>query len=191
AEVRIPFKSLRYSTGDEHRWGLQVLRHVQRTGHEDTWTDARRGSSSFLGPSGTMTGLHDLERGIVVEAQPFVTASSAAQRNALDRLERGDLEASAGLNARFGFANASIDATINPDFSQVESDAGLVTANERFALFVPEQRPFFLEGIELFGAPNRLVYTRRIVDPVGGAKVTGKVGKWGVAYLSALDDQGA
>ncbi len=188
AEVRIPFKSLRYATGSEQRWGLQILRNVQRTGHEDSWTDALRGSATFLGQSGTMTGLRDLQRGMVIEAQPFITAASSARRDALDRLERGDLESSAGLNARFGFANASIDATINPDFSQVESDVGLVTANERFALFIPEQRPFFLEGIELFGSPNQLVYTRRIVQPVAGGKLTGKWGPWGVAYLNALDD---
>ncbi len=188
AEMRIPFKSLRYATGSEHRWRIQVLRNVQRTGHEDTWTDAIRGSASFLGQSGTMVGLHDLERGIVLEAQPFITASSSAQRDALDRFDRGNPESNAGLNARFGFANASIDATINPDFSQVESDVGLVTANERFALFVPEQRPFFLEGIELFGSPNQLVYTRQIVDPVAGGKLTGKWGPWGIAYLNALDE---
>ncbi|HEX5580976.1 MAG TPA: DUF5916 domain-containing protein, partial [Gemmatimonadaceae bacterium] len=190
AEVRIPFKSLRYASGDEQRWGIQVLRHVQRTGHENTWTDARRGSASFLGQSATMTGLRDMRHGVVVETQPFVTASSRAARDAsTDRLERGDLETSAGVNARFGFANAAIDATINPDFSQVESDAGLVTANERFALFVEERRPFFLEGIELFGSPNQLVYTRRIVEPVAGAKLTGKWGPWSVAYLSALDEE--
>ncbi|HEY0972347.1 MAG TPA: DUF5916 domain-containing protein [Gemmatimonadales bacterium] len=190
AEVRIPFRSLRYASGDEHRWGLQILRNVQRTGHEDTWTDALRGSASFLGQSATMTGLRDMRHGMVVEAQPFVTASSRAARDPLtDRLERGSLETSAGVNARFGFANAAIDATINPDFSQVESDAGLVTANERFALFVEERRPFFLEGIELFGSPNQLVYTRRIVEPVAGAKLTGKWGPWSVAYLSALDEE--
>jgi hypothetical protein len=191
AEVRIPFKSLRYAAADERQWGLQLLRNVQRTGHEDTWTDALRGSASFLGQSGTMTGLRGMRRGVVLEAQPFITASSSATRDALDRLERGDPRSSVGLNARLAFANAAIDATINPDFSQVESDVGLVTANERFALFVPEQRPFFLEGIELFGSANQLVYTRRIVEPVAGAKLTGKWGPWGVAYLSALDDDRA
>ena len=65
---------------------------------------------------------------------------------------------------------------MNPDFSQVESDAGQVTVNERFALFYPEKRPFFLEGIELFATPNQLVYTRQIVEPIAGGKVTGKVG---------------
>ena len=91
----------------------------------------------------------------------------------------------AGLNLRLGFTSYALDATINPDFSQVESDAGQVTVNERFALFFPEKRPFFLEGIELFGSPQTLVYTRRIVDPKAGAKLTGKFGQLGVAHLTA------
>lgn len=192
AEIRIPFTSLRYPSGDSQKWGINVTRNVQRTGHEDVWTDAARGANSFLGQSATMTGLHGLKRGVVVETQPFVTASMAGARDPLtDRFDREAMETNVGANLRLGFASISLDATINPDFSQVESDAGLVTANERFSLFVAERRPFFLEGIELFAAPNQLVYTRRIVDPVGGAKVTGKLGRWGVAYLSALDDQGA
>ena len=97
----------------------------------------------------------------------------------------------AGLNFRLGFTSYALDATINPDFSQVESDAGQVTVNERFALFFPEKRPFFLEGIELFGSPQTLVYTRRIVDPKAGAKLTGKFGQLGVAHLTAVDETGA
>ena len=191
AELRIPFTSLRYPSGDEQQWGINVTRTVQRTGHEDSWVDARRGANSFLAQSAVMTGLHGLERGLVVEAQPFVTVSATGARDPLtDRFARGSAKTSVGANARLGFAAVSIDATVNPDFSQVESDAGLVTANERFSLFVDERRPFFLEGIELFAAPNQLVYTRRIVDPIGGAKVTGKIGRWGVAYLAALDDPG-
>ena len=82
----------------------------------------------------------------------------------------------------------ALDATVNPDFSQVESDAGQVTVNQRFALFYPEKRPFFLEGIELFNTPNQLVYTRQIVDPIGGGKFTGKIGSLSVAHLTALDE---
>lgn len=189
AEIRIPFTSLRYPSGDSQQWGINFTRNVQRTGHEDSWTDAVKGSNSFLAQFAILHGLHGLKRGVVVEAQPFITSSVAGARDAItDRFDRGSAETNVGANLRLGFASVSLDATINPDFSQVESDAGLVTANERFSLFVDEKRPFFLEGIELFGAPNRLVYTRRIVDPIGGAKVTGKLGKWGIAYLSALDE---
>ena len=79
---------------------------------------------------------------------------------------REETDVNPGANLHFGFTNLSIDATVNPDFSQVESDAGQVTVNERFALFYAEKRPFFLEGIELFSTPNQLVYTRQIVAPL-------------------------
>jgi hypothetical protein len=190
-EVRIPFKSLRFPGGGAQRWGLNIVRDVKRTGSEDTWTDARRANASFLTQSGTIDGLHDLHRGVVAEIQPFVTAAaSGAVDPESGRFSRGDVDPSAGANLKLGFTNMALDATVNPDFSQVESDAGLVTINERFALFLPERRPFFLEGIELFSTPNQLVYTRQVVDPVAGAKLTGKFGKLNVAYLGAVDDAG-
>ena len=187
-EIRIPFKSLRYPGGEQQSWGFNVTRVVQRTGYTDTWTDVRRASASFIGQEGAIGGLHDLKRGVAVEAQPFVTATAnGALDDATGSFERDDVNPDAGLNFRLGFTSYSLDATVNPDFSQVESDAGQVTVNERFALFYPEKRPFFLEGIELFGTPNTLVYTRRIVDPKAGAKFTGKFGQLGVAYLAAVD----
>ena len=188
-EVRIPFKSLRYPTTDGAMWGLNVLRKTQRTGREDTWTDARR-VASFLAQSGQMAGIGEVQRGVVTEVQPFVTASANGTRAADGSFSRPSPDLSTGANLRFGFTNASIDATLNPDFSQVESDAAQVTVNERFALFFAEKRPFFLEGIELFSTPNQLVYTRRIVDPIGGVKFTGKSGGTGFAVLSALDQSG-
>lgn len=186
-EVRIPFKSLRYPGNGPQTWGINVKRKTQRTGYEDTWTDAKR-VASFLAQSGTIDGLRDLERGVVVEMQPFVTGSNAGARQPDGDFERDAGDLNAGANLRLGFTNLSIDATLNPDFSQVESDAGLITVNQRFALFVAEKRPFFLEGIELFSTPNQLVYTRRIVDPITGGKVTGKFGPLGVAHLTAVDD---
>jgi len=76
-----------------------------------------------------------------------------------------------------------VDTTVIPDFSQIEADAAQVTVNQRFALYYPEKRPFFLEGIDMFATPNQLVYTRQIADPIAGAKLTGKLGSWNVAYL--------
>ncbi len=97
-----------------------------------------------------------------------------------------------GFNVRLGVrTNVTLDGTVNPDFSQVEADVGQILSNQRFALFFPEKRPFFLEGIEKFETPNRLIYTRRIVQPVAGAKFAGKVGDWNVGLLSAVDDQSA
>lgn len=190
-EIRIPFKSLRYSGTGPLTWGLNIKRTVQRTGHEDTWTDVRRGSASFLGQAGAITGLHDLRRGLVTEVQPVVTSSAKGLRLSPSRFRRDSVDLDPGLNVRLGFTNVAIDGTINPDFSQVESDAGLVTVNERFALFFPEKRPFFLEGIDLFSTPNQLVYTRRIAQPIAGGKVTGKLGPLGLAYLTAVDETAA
>ncbi len=189
-ELRIPFKSLRYPTADRQAWGLNVVRETRRTGYTDTWTNVRRASASFLAQGGLMTGLHDMKRGVVVEAQPFVTASANGARTPAGDFERGKMDGSAGMNVKLGFTAMTLDATWNPDFSQVEADQGVVTVNERFAIFFEERRPFFLEGIELFSTPNRLVYTREIVDPIAGAKFTGKFGRVGVAHLTAVDEAG-
>ncbi|MBA2627096.1 MAG: carbohydrate binding family 9 domain-containing protein [Gemmatimonadales bacterium] len=190
-EVRIPFKSLRFPGSGPQRWAVNFVRDTRRTGYQDTWTDVRRANASFLTQAGTLGGLHDLRRGVVTEVQPFVTAAAAGAVDATTGgFDRGAIDPSAGANLKLGFTNMALDATVNPDFSQVESDAGLVTVNERFALFLPERRPFFLEGIELFSTPNQLVYTRQIVDPVAGAKFTGKFGGLNVAYLGAVDDPG-
>jgi hypothetical protein len=190
-EVRIPFKSLRYPVGTNvQQWGINIERKTQRTGFVDTWPDTRRASASFLAQGGVLAGIHGMRRGVVFEAQPFATLNAPA--STVDgRLVRDDPEAAAGINVRLGFTSISLDATINPDFSQIEADVGQVTVNERFALFVPEKRPFFLEGIELFSTPNQLVYTRRVVEPRAGAKVTGKLGPLSIAYLSAVDRNGS
>ena len=188
-EIRIPFKSLRYPGNGAQTWGINVQRRIQRTGYDDTWTDTRRANASYLLQAGSITGLHDLQRGITTEVQPFVTAQANGQRTA-SGFDRENLSPSAGVNLRLGLSsNLSVDATYNPDFSQIESDASLVTVNERFALFFPEKRPFFLEGIELFAAPNQLIYTRQVVNPLVGGKVTTKIGRTNLANLIAIDEQ--
>ncbi len=188
-ELGIPFKSLRYPGGSGPLvWGLNVERRIPRSGYVDAWTNVRRGSASFLAQAGLLTGLHDLESGRVFEAQPFVTAAAEGARTPSGAFERGALETEAGLSVRLGLSpDVSIDATLNPDFSTVESDVGQVTINERFALFFPEKRPFFLESIDLFSSPHQLIYTRRVVEPIFGAKLTLKRGALNLAHLTAVD----
>ena len=189
-EVRIPFKSLRFPPSGKQDWGINVSRVTPSTNTVDTWVNTKRGAASFLSQSGVMQGIENVERGIVTEWQPFFTSSlNGARDPATGDFQRESTQNDVGVNLRLGFPAVSLDATINPDFSQVESDVGLVTANERFALFIPEKRPFFLEGIELFSTPNQLVYTRQVVAPSAGAKFTGKVGSLGIAHLTALDDR--
>ena len=188
-ELRIPFKSLRYQAADPQRWGLQVKRITQHSGHEDTWTPAVRANASFLVQGGHLLGLTGLRRGLVLEVDPELTASvTGAPRNATDgdHWGYGDPRTELGGNLRWGITpNYTANATINPDFSQVESDVGQVTVNERFALFFPEKRPFFLDGLEQYDTPGRLIYTRQIRDPIAGVKLTGKRGATALAYLGA------
>ena len=187
-EIRIPFKSIRYAGGGQQQWGLNVERMTQRTGYQDTWTDTRRANASFLVQSGTLDGLHDMHRGIVTEIQPEAIAAADGFRDSSGTYSRNGVDPSLGVNVRLGLSSSTtLSATYNPDYSQIESDAAQVTLNERFALYYPEKRPFFLENIESFNAPNRLIYTRQVAAPVWGGKVTGKAGRLSIAYLGAED----
>jgi hypothetical protein len=129
-----------------------------------------------------------MHRGLVLEATPTLTARA----NGTPRTNDGfsyDSQAEFGADARWGVKqDLTLNATINPDFSQVEADVGQVVLNERFALFYPEKRPFFLDGLELFDTPNQLIYTRRIVSPDGGVKLAGKLAGANVAAMIVQDD---
>lgn len=187
-EVRIPFKSLRYQSGETQDWGVQFVRTTQHTGNEDTWAPVVRASASYLVQSGSLKDLTGLRRGLVMDVNPEFTSRVDGAPAAPD-YRYGSVDPEIGANLRWGITqNLSLTATANPDFSQVEADVGQVTVNQRFALFFPEKRPFFLEGLEQFDTPNALIYTRRISSPVVGAKLTGKVGGTSVAYIGAVDD---
>jgi len=187
-EVRIPFKSLRYQGAAIQDWGIQIVRVTQHTAYEDTWTPVVRANASFLIQSGKLKGLTGMRRGLVMDLSPEFT-SRVDGAPAASAYRYGVVDPQLGANLRWGVTqNLSMTGTVNPDFSQVEADVGQVTVNERFAVFFPEKRPFFLEGLEQFDTPNALIYTRRISAPVGGAKLTGKVGGTGVAYIGAIDD---
>ena len=188
-EVRIPFKSLRYQEGDVQTWGIHILRQVQHTGFQNSWAPAVRANASFLGQAGTLTGLSGLQRGLVLEVTPSSTGRLDGRR-AGDGGWRYDETGSLGGDIRWGVTeNATINGTINPDFSQVEADVGQVVLNERFALFFPEKRTFFLEGLELLDTPRQLIYTRRIVEPEAGVKFAGKIGRVNAASVVALEDR--
>jgi hypothetical protein len=191
-EVRVPFKSLRYQSASVQSWGINFLRRVQHSGYEQTWTPAERGQTSFLAQSGTLVDMSGLKRGLVLDVNPVMTArASGAVASATDpswRYRREDPEF--GGNVRWGItANLTMNGTVKPDFSQVESDVGQVAFDPRAALFFPEKRPFFLEGSENFATPNQLVYTRRIGAPAAAAKLNGKIGDLNVGVLTAVDDE--
>ena len=190
-EVRIPFKSLKFQPAREQRWGINVTRQVQHSGAEDSWAPAKRARASFLSQSGHLVGLTELRRGLVLEFNPSVTSkTTGAPGTGGWDYSGGNPEL--GGSVRWGITNnLNLNATANPDFSQVESDAGQFLFDPRNELFFSEKRPFFLDGMEQFTTPNSLIYTRRIVQPVAAAKLTGKGFGTDIALLSAVDDPAA
>jgi hypothetical protein len=188
-ELRIPFKSLRFQSDAVQSWGINVVRHVQRTGESHTWTPVERTAPSFLGQSGLLADLAGFERGLVLDVNPVMTARRDGLRLPDGGWSTGATDPDLGLNLRWGItANLTANGTFNPDFSQVESDVGQPVYDPRSAVFFPEKRPFFLDASELYEVPNRLIYTRRVVQPVGAAKLSGTVSGTSVGFLSALDD---
>ncbi|HET9012023.1 MAG TPA: DUF5916 domain-containing protein, partial [Gemmatimonadaceae bacterium] len=190
-EVRIPFKSLKYQAADVQSWGLNVVRGVQHSGHEDSWAPARRAGLSFLAQSGVLEGLTGLRRGLVLDVNPEATqrTSGAAPAGPPTGWQYAAGRPELGGNVRWGISNnLTLNGTVNPDFSQIESDAGQFVFDPRQALFFQEKRPFFLDGIEQFTTPHSLIYTRTVVQPVGAVKLAGKLSGTSVAFLSAVDD---
>lgn len=187
-EVRIPLKSIRFQGTNEQSWSFQALRYVQHSGYQQTWTPARRGSAAFLGQSGTLTGFRDLQRETVLELNPELTAAITGGPATDGWRYKTSPEFGANLRWRI-VPNVTLNATARPDFSQVEADAAQIPGDTRFALFFPEKRPFFVDGSDQFDSPNGLIYTRRIVQPVAAAKMSGKFGRTNVALLSAVDDR--
>ena len=188
-EVRIPFKSIRFQPQREQSWGINVVRVVQHSGREDSWAPARRARASFLAQSGKLVGLTGLRRGVVLDFTPSVTSKTTGSDGGSGwQYVGGGPEL--GGTVRWGVTNnLNLNGTANPDFSQVESDVQQFVFDPRNELFFEEKRPFFLDGIEQFSTPNNLIYTRRIVQPVAAAKLTGKAFGTDLAVLSAVDDR--
>ena len=191
AEMAIPFKSLRYpgrETGVPHRWGFQVVREIKGKNQEnDVWAPMSRDVAGFHRQMGLMEGMTDLSTSRNLEFLPTFTA---IKFGSLDTTTGGfvnqDTDPQAGLNVKYGVtSNLTVDFTLNPDFSQIESDRPQIEVNQRFPLFFSELRPFFVEGAEIFDLPGPVtfVHTRTIVDPTWGAKLTGKAGRFAMTTI--------
>lgn len=197
AEYRVPLSSLRYPEGSDvtpQTWRIWVWRNYPRDYRYQLHSaPIPRGSSCYVCNSHELTGFRDLPRSRHLVVAPYATASAIEQRAPRADATWGEREedGEGGLDVKWSPTSSSaIDLTINPDFSQVESDEAQITANERFALFFPEKRTFFLEGADLFDTPFQAVYTRNITAPDWGARVTGKLGGTTYTALVAQDDGG-
>ncbi len=191
-EIRIPFSSLRYPRRDPQTWRIMLYRNRPRDFRYQMFT-ARlpRGGHCFICQSNYLVGLQRLPTGGGLVFAPYASGVyEQLPEGELGSSLDDDFDATGGFDAKWR-PNAStvIDATVNPDFSQIESDVALIAANERFALLYPEKRPFFLEGSELLLTPMQAIYTRTMTDPQWGARATGRAG--GLAYTAmAVQDEG-
>jgi len=210
-EVAVPFRSLRYEAGPGKPWGVHVLRIVRYLDEWDTWMPLRRESrdfrtatfTQFLEQAGRITGIENVGLERTLELIPTLTLSESGRRvRSLPPAPSSSIVAPAdpgrfvnqailadpGLTAKVSLSSGmTLDATLNPDFAQVEADQLVVTANQRFPIFFEEKRPFFLEGIDIFQTPLKAVHTRTIIDPDFAAKLTGKRGRNTLALLIASD----
>jgi hypothetical protein len=191
-EMRIPFASLRYRNVDPQTWSILLYRNYPRDFHYQFFS-ARlpRGGNCFVCRSNTLVGLERLPSGGHLVAAPYVSAGRDERPgDGLGTpLVADAIRAHVGLDVKFTpNADNALDLTVKPDFSQVESDVAQISANERFALFFPEKRPFFLEGIDLFQTPIQAVYTRTITAPRWGGRITGKGA--GIRYTALVADDG-
>jgi hypothetical protein len=193
-ELRVPFSSLRYREKNPAAWGIMLYRNYPRAYRYQFFTTRLpRGGSCFVCRANKLNGLQGLPSGGHLVVAPYVNTSRTGER--ADEpgapFVNGDPDADAGVDVKWTpGASTAIDVTVNPDFSQVESDVAQIGANERFALFYPEKRPFFLEGSELFRTPIQAVYTRTITSPRGGLRSTGKSGPLAYTALLAQDRGG-
>lgn len=212
-EAKIPFKSLRYVAGKGKQWGFNAARNIDRLNDEfDQWLPNDRNISGFLIQHGKITGLDEIKYERTLEIVPSITVSETGNRkrsilpsiirqNPFDpvfnpnglrdpgRFVNDPVQTDLGVTLKYTLSpNVTLDAAINPDFADVEADATVVAANQRFPIFFTEKRPFFLEGKEIFDSPLQPFYSRTIVDPDVAAKLTGKIGRDSFGLLIASDN---
>ena len=194
-EIRLPLQSIRFSGGDQVRMGILFFRKISRMGVSYSWPDMPPGQWVFDRHAHLL--FDNLKQPQLVEALPSITYGVNQTRATPDLWNAAAGKAAVGLSGKFGItSNITLDGTINPDFSQVESDAFQVQVNQRFPIYYSEKRPFFMEGMGLFniagtggdGNMRTGVHTRRIIDPSWGSKLTGTVGKTTFGLLNASDE---
>src|SRR5206468_1098067 len=193
-EIKLPLQSIRFPGGNNVNMGILFWRRISRTGVSSSWPDIPPGQWVFDRHAHLVFG--ELHQRRLLEVLPSLTHSITQLRAAQDRWNPWINDSSVGLNAKLGITpNVTLDTTINPDFSQVESDAFQVQVNQRYPIFYREKRPFFMEGMGLFniagtggdGNMRTAVHTRRIVSPAWGSKLTGTAGKFTFGLLDASD----
>lgn len=192
-EIRIPFSTLRYA-GSAPQFGVMLYRNWPRDRRYQIFTNRiPRGGNCFICNEDQLAGLQGLPPAGHLITAPYVNAQATGEtRDGLGTaVVTRPVKSDGGIDMKWTpTRDTAVDATVNPDFSQIESDTAVIATNERFAIFYPEKRPFFLEGNELFNTPIQAVYTRTITSPRWGLRGTGKIGDNAYTVLVGQDRGG-
>jgi len=194
AEISIPFKSIRFPSKDVQEWKMHIIRNRPRENRQQmSWVKIERNSTTLFSQSGKLKGIEKIKGGNNIEILPYFTSSQSGSisdySDANSKFDNEKIKGQFGFNLKYGISSTlTADFTYNPDFSQIEADAGIISVNSPFALFYSEKRPFFIEGANIFSSPLRVVYTRTINNPVAAMKLSGKIGKNEIGYFTAYDN---
>lgn len=193
-KMAIPFKSLRFENSDEQTWGIAVGRWIARLSEEAFWPHISKRVAGFVPQMATIRIPEKMSAGRNVQLLPFVYAGKTKALNSEDLntpFWQREKKLQAGLDAKWVIGEAAaLDVTLKPDFSEVESDEPKITVGQRYEVEFPETRPFFLENASFFKTPKPLFFSRRIIEPSAGLRLTGRKENWSYGGL-LMDDKAA
>jgi hypothetical protein len=184
----IPFRSLRFRTGDSQDWGFTLCRYITRNNETSCSTRISRENLFHKIPQyDTLTIPENISPGRNMQFIPYGMFSGGRYLDNINGYQHSS-DKRVGLDTKMVLKDAfTLDMTVNPDFSQVESDDPQVTVNQRYAVVYFEKRPFFTENASLFKLPEEIFFSRAIVNPQFGARLTGTLGPWSIGLLTADD----
>lgn len=192
-EIALPFKSLRFPPTSEQHWIVEFVRNMPRESrYQMTWTPIDRNNPCLFCQSGTIDGIENIDASNNIEVLPYVMGVQSGSLNdtgdPASGFTNGPVTGRIGAGIKYAPSSSfALAGVLNPDFSQIESDATQISVNNTFAIFYPEKRPFFLEGTDLYSTAASIFYSRMINDPLVSAKLTEKSGSFSLAYLGAED----
>jgi len=199
AWIAIPFRSLRFSSAQDQTWGIVLLREIIRDSEQAFWPHISINREGRLGQAGTARGLSGISPGRNIQLIPYGLLNSFHSvddrvpfpppvQPQFARYQNRAIGGTVGLDGKVILNDSLVlDLTANPDFSQIESDEPQVTVNQRYRVYFPEKRPFFIENGDYFRTPIDLFFTRNIVSPDAGIRLTGKAGPYSLGILASDD----
>ncbi|MGA9408551.1 MAG: sugar-binding protein [Bacteroidota bacterium] len=192
-EIAVPFKSIHFPSNKLQNWTIALIRNFPRASRQQfSWTPFDRNDPCSICQGGTLRGLRDLQATGTFEVLPYVMGFQSGnltdENDPTSQFSNGKVDGRVGGGVKFS-PNPSLfaEAVINPDFSQVESDATQISVNSSYAIYYPEKRPFFLDGADIFNTQFTDFYSRMINNPIGAAKLIEKSDGLTIAYLTASD----